>query len=67
MMEVALENSVAGHDAATLHRLVHPPRHFEHAMLVARIYDHVEDVGVEETQRLCLALADNLEQLIRPE
>ena len=66
MIEVALEDGVAGHDATTLHSFVDPPRHLEHSMLVASIDDHVEDVSVEQTQRLRLALADHLEKLVRP-
>jgi len=67
MLEVALEDGVAGQDAAQTHRVVHSLRHLEHAVLVAGVNDHVENLSVRQTHSLRFALANYLKQLIGPE
>lgn len=67
MVEVALEDGVVRQNVAAHHGFVHAPRHLEHAFLVARVYYQVEDITVEEVERLLLALGDDLEELIRAE
>ena len=49
MVEEAAEDGIAGEDSARAHRLIHTLRHLEHAVTVARVNDHVEDVSVGQT------------------
>lgn len=67
VVEVELEDGVAGRDFAGLHLDVDSAGHLEHPVLVARVDYCVENVCIEETERLLLTLFDHLKKLVCPE
>ena len=67
MMEEASENGIRWQNATGAHRLIHSLGHFKHAVPLACVNDHIEDVCVGQTWVPLLQLADDLQQLIRPE